>query len=234
MSRTFDLYDAMFDFRKAQITSREIFLQKKKNLERYAGSPAYDEDLKKIREEREKANAEARAKCKARIEPIFQAMHEHNAKRRVSVPSEEDMRLLAAVKMLEKPGKILLDSVANTLNGNALSLAILDDIARAAWGNEKSLMKRWTQNYSSRATNELTVPAAAEAINNLQRNCYSILSGSGANRVREMGAERNHRLHGGEYDPDELPQEPEYTTEQDFYKREGSANYALFAAAVNE
>ncbi len=234
MSRTFDVYDAMCDFRKAQIASREIFLQKKKSLERYIGSPAYDEDLKKIREEREKANAAARAKCKARIEPIFQAMHEHNAKRRVSVPSDEDMRLLAAVKMLEKPGKILLDSVANTLNGNALSLAILDDIARSAWRNEKSLMERWTPNYSSRATNELTVPAAAEAINNLQRNCNSILSGSGANRVREMGADRNHRMYGGEYDPDELPQETEYTTEQDFYKREGSANYALFAAAVNE
>lgn len=235
MSRTFDVYDAMNDFRKAQIASRETFLQKKKSLDRYIGSPAYAEDLKKLRQERDKANAEARAKCKARIEPVFKAMHEANSKRRITAPSEDAVRILTVVKMIKKPSKVFMDSVANSLEGNALALAALDAIMHDAWKDEQNRLERAIPNYSEgRVAKELNPQVVAEAINDLQRTCNRILDGSGANRIREMGADRSQRVHGGQYDPDELPQEPEYASEQDFYKREGPANYALFAAAVNE
>ena len=37
-----------------------------------------------------------------------------------------------------------------------------------------------------------------------------------------------------DYDADDLPQEPEYASERDFYNRELKwSDYALFAAAVN-
>lgn len=235
MSRTFDVYDAMSDFRKAQIASRETFLQKKKSLERYIGSPAYTEDLKKIQDERNQANAAARAACKAKIDPIFKAMHEANSKRRITAPSEDAVRILTVVKMIKKPSKVFMDSVANSLEGNALALAALDAIMHDAWKDEPNRLERIIPNYSDgRVAKELNPQVVAEAINDLQRTCNRILDGSGANRIREMGADRSQRVHGGQYDPDELPQEPEYASEQDFYKREGSANYALFAAAVNE
>lgn len=235
MSRTFDVYDAMNTFRKAQIASRETFLQKKKSLERYIGSPAYAEDLKKIQDERNQANAAARAACKAKIDPIFKAMHEANSKRRTTAPSEDAVRILTVVKMIKKPSKVFMDSVANSLEGNALALAALDAIMHDAWKDEPNRLERIIPNYSDgRVAKELNPQVVAEAINDLQRTCNRILDGSGANRIREMGADRSQRVHGGQYDPDELPQEPEYASEQDFYKREGPANYALFAAAVNE
>lgn len=235
MTRTVELYEAMNEFRKAQIANREKYLEKKKNLDRYTGSVGYADDLKKIQDERNQANAAARAACKAKIDPIFKAMHEANSKRRIEAPSEEALRILTAVKMLQKPSKTFADCVANSLGGNALALACLDQIMRDAWKDEPNRLERAIPNYSEgRVAKELNPQVVAEAINALQRTCNRILDGSGANRIREMGADRSQRVHGGQYDPDELPQEPEYTTEQDFYKREGSADYALFAAAVNE
>lgn len=234
MSRTFDLYDSMNDFRKAQIANRSTYLQKKKSLDRYSGSEGYADDLKKIQDEREKANAAARAACKARIDPIFKAMHEANGKRKITAPSEEAIRILTAVQMLKKPSKSFLDCVANSLDGNGLALAVLDQIARDAWKDEMNISNRVVPNYSAgRAAKELDPQVVAEAINGLQRTCNDILASSGANRIREMGADRSRRVHGGQYDPDSLPQEPEYMTEQDFYKREGHVDYSLFAAAVN-
>ena len=230
MSRTFDLYDAMNDFRKAQIANRESYLKKKKELDRYVGSVGYADDLQKIRDERNKANAAARAACKAKIDPIFNNMREANAKRGITAPSEEAIRILTAVKMLPKPSRTFADCVANSLGGNALALAVLDQIMRDAWKDDHVSVPSYS---TGRAAKELDPQIVAEAINGLQRTCNDILDGTGANRIREMGADRNKRIHGGQYDPDELPQEPEYASEQDFYKREGSADYALFAAAVN-
>ena len=234
MDNAYYLYEAMNDFRKAQIANRRTFLEKKKNLDRYSGSAGYADDLKKIQEERNQANAAARAACKAKIDPIFKAMHEANSKRRITAPSEEAIRILTAVKMLQKPSKSFMDCVANSLDGNALCLAVLDQIARDAWKDEPNRAERAIPDYSDgRAAKELNPQVVAEAINDLQRTCNRILDGSGANRIREMGADRSQRMHGGQYDPDDLPQEPEYASEADFYKREGHVDFSLFAAAVN-
>ena len=235
MDNAYYLYEAMNDFRKAQIANRTKYLERKKSLDRYSGSAGYADDLKKIQEERNQANAAARAACKAKIDPIFNSMRESNAKRRITAPSEEAVRILTVVKMLKKPSKVFMDSVANSLEGNALALAALDTIMHDAWKDEPDRLERVIPNYSDgRVAKELNPQVVAEAINDLQRTCNRILEGSGANRIREMGADRSQRVHGGQYDPDELPQEPEYASEADFYKREGHVDFSLFAAAVNE
>ena len=220
MDRAYYLYEAMNQFRKSQIANRETYLEKRKKLEKYRGSVGFENDLQKIRDERDKANASARAECAAKIGPIFEAMHEANAKRRVTPPTEEAMRLLSAVKMLKKPSKEFLDSVANSLNGEAFSLAILDDIAREAWSDEVEPRNRLVTNYSSTATNELTVSEVARAIDGLHKTCNAIIDSSGANLVRTMTAEMRKIRYGAHFDPDDLPQEPEYSDEKDFYDRE--------------
>ena len=234
MDNAYYLYEAMNDFRKAQIANRAKYLEKKKNLDKYVGSAGYADDLKKIQDERNQANAAARAACKAKIDPIFKAMYEANSKRVITAPSEDAVRILTVVKMMKKPSKVFMDAVANSLEGNALALSALDTIMHDAWKDEPDRLERIIPDYSDgRAAKELNPQVVAVAINDLQRTCNRILEGSGANRIREMGADRSQRVHGGQYDPDELPQEPEYASEQDFYKREGSVDFALFVAAVN-
>lgn len=234
MKNTEYLYSAMNAFRKEQIHNREVYLQKKRNLDRYAGSDGYAEDLKRIQKERDDANAAARATYKEKVDNAIGCMREANNKRCCTPPTEEQLRLLTAAKMLQKPSKAMLDSIANSLNGNAIGLAVLDDIAKAAWKNEPSLLDRYTRNYSAMATSEMSVDAANDAIKSLANTCNEIMNGSGANRIREMGASRNKRMYGMDYDADDLPQEPEYASERDFYNRELKwSDYALFAAAVN-
>ena len=235
MTRTVELYEAMNEFRKAQIANRTKYLEKKKSLDRYTGSVGYADDLKKIQDERNQANAAARAVCKAKIDPIFKAMREANVKRGIEAPSEEALRILSAVKMLEKPSKAFMDCVANSLGGNALALVCLTQIMRDAWKDDPDMLERIIASYSDgRAAKELDPQYVAEAIRDLQDRCNEILASSGASWIREMSADRSHRMHGGQYDPDDLPQEQEYSSSTDFYNREARGlNYDLFCAAVN-
>lgn len=234
MTNTDSLYVAMNDFRKAQIASRETYLQKKRNLDRYKGSEGYSSDLQKIRKERDDANAAARATCKEKVDLIFKCMMNANRKRAATPPTEEQLRLLNAASMMKKPSKLMLDSIANSMNGNAVGLAVLDDIAKAAWADDPNALNRFTPNYAAMADKEMSVPDAEEAIRSLANTCSRIMNGSGANHIREMGAEHNRKMYGMQYDPDDFEQEKEYSTERDFYNRElSSGSYETFAAAVN-
>ena len=230
MLNTDSLFSAMRDFRNAQIENRETYLRKKQNIDRYKGSAGYADDLAKIRKEREEANAAARRACSEKVNAALQCMADANAKRRASAPSEEHLRLLTAASMMKKPEKLMLDSIANSLDGNAVALAVLDDIAKAAWSDMEN---RPIVNYKSLATKEISVPEAQATIKTLAKRCGDIMKGTGANHIREMGAEHNKRLYGLQYDPDDLPQEKPYASAQDFYERETGVNYALFCEAVN-
>lgn len=231
MTNTDSLYVAMNDFRKAQIANRETYLQKKRNIDRYKGSEGYSGDLQKIQKERADANAAARAICKEKVDLIFKCMANANRKRAATPPTEEQLRLLNAASMMKKPSKLMLDSIANSMNGNAVGLAVLDDIAKAAWADDPN---SYTPNYAAMAEKEMSVPDADAAIRSLANTCNRIMNGSGAKHTQEMGAEHNRKLYGMQYDPDDFEQEKEYSTERDFYNRElSSGSYETFAAAVN-
>lgn len=240
MTNTDYLYTAMRDFRNIQIQNRETYLKKKQNLDRYKGSAGYGDDLAKIRKEREEANAAARAACKEKVDTALKCMVAVNSKRGATAPTEEHLRLLTAASMMKKPDKLMLDSIANSLDGNAIALAVLDDIAKAAWHDPEKVktdpayrLDSYTHNYKSMATKEMSVPDAQAAIKALAERCRKIMNGTGANHIREFAAERNKRMYGTDYDPDDMPQEKPYETEKDFYDRELSVSYDLFAAAVN-
>lgn len=232
MTNTDRLYTAIRDFTNARSAHREEFLRKKRSLETYKGSAGYEKDLKAARKMREDADAAARAICQKDVDAALQAMQKANSKRGVIAPTEDQVRILQVAQMLKKPTKPTLDAIANSLGGNSLSLLALSDIARDAWAGEE---ERFTMNYSSLATAEMSAHDAAEAIRSLGRTCVQIMNGSGANRAREIGADKAKRIHGANYDPDDLPQEAPYMTESEFYSRElPGANYSLFAKAVND
>ena len=235
MSNTSSVYYAMSEYRRAQIQNRETYLQKKKALERYKGSEGYEKDLAKIRNERDDANAAARASVAPRVDAALKAMVEANNKCGVKAPTDEHIRLLNTVKMMPKPSKEMLDSVANSLDGNGMALAALDAIAKEAWRDDPNRLERYTRNYAAMATDALTRDAAAEAIRNLSSACKRIFEGSGASRVREAAARIHGQKYGGSFDSDDFRQEPDYANERDFYSREMVwTDYDLFAAAVND
>lgn len=236
MTNTNSLYTAMRDFRAAQIRNRETYMQKKRSLDKFKGSAGYGEDLAKLRKERETADAAARAACAEKVNYAIKCMSDYNLQRKAAAPTEEHLRLLTAASMIKKPDRLLLDSIANSLDGNAVALAVLDDIARAALTDPEKMYDpayRHRINYKAKATKEISVPDAQEVINALAKRCENIMNGSGAKHNAQMSADYNKKLYGRNYDPDDLPQEAPYESERDFYNREIFVNYDLFAEAVN-
>lgn len=234
MKNTEYLYNAMREFTDARRENRRIYLEKKQKLDTYKGSQGYDEDLKRAMEQRNEADAEAKAKCEKTVNSALNLMASVNGKRKLTAPTAEMVNILTVARMLKKPAKPTLDSIANSLGGNALALAALNDIAQDAWKDDPNRLAQFTRNYSALATNELGAETAHLAIKDLGKRCADIMNGTGANRIREMTADHAKRIHGANYDPDDLPQEAPYTSERDFYQRELSADYDLFSAAVNE
>lgn len=233
MRNSDQLYTAMRDFTNARREHRDEFLRKKKQCEQYEGSKGYDAEMKALREARTEKDNAARLVCKKAVDQAIQAMITANSMRRVTAPTDEQLRLLQAAQMLKKPSKTTLDAIANSLGGNALALAALTDIARSAWADDPEA--RFIPDYSIQAGRELTAQVTTDAIKSLSKRCAEIMNGTGANRTREMGAEINKRIHGANYDPDDLPQEAPYMTEQQFYEREiPGVDFSLFCDAVND
>ena len=233
MTNTERLYTAIRDFTDKRRENRETYLRRKKSLEGYRGSAGYQKDLDAAMKIRKDADEVARKECQKIVDETIADMVRKNGSRTVTPPTEEQIRILTVAQMIRKPSKEALDMIANSLKDNALALAALNEYARDAWKDDKSVLDRYVTNYEALATSELSAGYVNDTIRGLGHTCAEIMKGSGANRVREMSAERNARIHGGSYDPDELPQEEQYTSERDFYKRETGVDYALFSKAVN-
>ena len=233
MKNTDLLYTAMRDFTNTRRENRETFLRTKRSLEDYKGSKKYDEDLAKAMKVRTDADAVAREACNRIVKEAIDAMYKKNNSRSVTPPTDEQIRILTVAKMIQKPTKPMLDSIARSLEGNSLALTALYNIAHEAWKDDPNILERFVTRYDTMATKELSVDDVNSIIKELYKSCGEIMNGTGANRVREMGAARSSKIFGGTYDPDDLPQEEPYLTGQDFYSKTIGGNFDLFSAAVN-
>lgn len=242
MTNTDKLYEAVKTFTDKRRENREAYLRKKKSIEGYRGSAGYSTDLEKAMKIRKDADAVAREECKKVVDEAIAEMYKKNRSRTFEAPTEEQIRLLTVAGMIRKPSRETLDTIANSLGGSPLALAALTSIAKEAWKGEKE--ENYVPNFEAQATDGYTAESTAAMIRALHDKCRHIMSGSGANMVREELAKVHQKHHGGEVDMDELPQEEPYESKSDFFRRElgtyftpnGNAtpiNYALFSKAVD-
>lgn len=242
MTNTDKLYEAVKTFTDKRRENREAYLRRKKSLEGYRGSAGYQKDLDAAMKIRKDADAVAREECKKVVEETIEEMYKKNRSRTFEAPTEEQIRLLTVAGMIKKPSRETLDTIANSLGGSPIVLAALTSIAKEAWGNDEK--GKYIPNFEAQATEGYTAESTAAMIRGLHDKCMDIMSGSGANMIREQLAALHQKHHGGSVDVDTLPQEEPYTSKSDFYKRElglyfgtnGNAtpiDYALFSKAVD-
>lgn len=234
MSNTNRLYTAMRDFTNTRRENREIYLQKKQSLERFRGSAGYQKDLDAAMKIRKDADEVARVACQKIVDETLADMVKKNNSRILTPPSDETIRILTVAQMIKKPTKPTLDAIARSVGGNPLALAALTDIAREAWKDDPNVLNHmeFTRNYNAMATVELGASVAHDAIRSLGKSCSEIMRSS-AERAAELAASIHSKHFGGTYDPDDLPQEAPFTSEQDFFERTLSVDFALFSKAVN-
>ena len=226
--RTTWLYESVNKAIAERQENRKRFLAEKKRLEAYRGSPGYEKDLERAMTARKKADAATKAKYQQEINDTLRLMQQANHKRGLSAPTDEQLRLLTALSSMKRPPLAILDAAANSFRDCPVALAALDDMRKATYEGTTAAISH----YTDLAEKELAPEAVDEALKGIASFCQTVLNGEYLN-VRGKGAYRNHKLYGGNFDPDDYNELQPFSTEQDFYMSVGSDDPRLFCAAVN-
>ena len=199
------VYEAMKKFTDIRAGAREKYLATMRPLADAKGTEYYNRMEKQAAVERLSEVDEARRDCNETLSQLFTAMQEANHRRSFSPPTEEQLRLLQLYLLREKLEYDELQRLANSMNGNAVAMEVVQDIAK----------KNGILHDFRSEGNEYTISAADEAIRNLADGCRRLME-SGAVRGRLMEARRNYERYGTKFNEDDLPQVPQFNTEADF------------------
>lgn len=151
--------------RKEIIDTYESTLAK---LEKAKGSQLYTEETEKAAKTRDAALQALQSEYREYFRISLDAMSEANAARKMTPPTEEELRTLQLLKMKDKPTEAELAAAANTLKGNATCLSVLTEIAH------KSGYMRGYMGYSE--AKELPVSEVEEAIKGLSSSVRDFLN----------------------------------------------------------
>lgn len=225
MTNTEGLYAAISEYTRTRAAARDEYLRAVSAIADAKGSKYYTDREQDAAAKRAATMDAAQAKARKSVAVWISDMEKSARNLKLTPPTQDQLNILQMLKLRDKLTEAELDQAANSMDGNGAMLALL---------NELALKHGYMGGYSRYASESLTIDQALELLRNLDAVCASIIDNrSGANAVRLMGAEHNARLYGGEVNPDELPQEPGYSDEFDFYRRCVSVPYAVFSKAVN-
>ena len=133
-----------------------------KALEDAKGSKYFTDEAKKAEDKRDEALTALKDEYNGYFNIAFDAMRKANASRKMTPPTEEELRTLQLLKMKDKPTEAELAAAANTLKGNATCLSVLTEISHNA-GYMRSYM-----NYSE--TKEMSVSEVEKIIKGINNN----------------------------------------------------------------
>lgn len=239
MSTTFGLYDTITKFQRQQQEAYVEYMEGMKAIEETKGSQYYTNRQKILMEKRRQAEDEARKEAKYWLPKYLEQMQASNNTRTMPAPTEEQLRILQAMKMRSDITEAELDQIANAMNGNALGLGIVHEFAREIYEKRKAngagLMTDNThpKNYAAMATGLPSIERMKDEIKHIGRVCSEIINGNGANRTRAMFADMNHQHYGSSNDHDMLPREKIADSERAFYSDISSIPFEDLQKCVN-
>ena len=101
-----------------------------KALEKYKGSTAYAEELKKLEAERKDAIKAAQEKASQAFSKVLSEMREAATSRPMTAPTPEILSVLQVLKMRSKISADELQQAARTVGECPLALSVLDELAQ--------------------------------------------------------------------------------------------------------
>ena len=158
-----------------------------KALEDAKGSKYFTDEAKKAEDKRDEALTALKGEYGEYFRISLDAMSKANAARKMTPPTEEELRTLQLLKMKDKPTEAELAAAANTLKGNATCLSVLTEIAHNA-GYMRGYM-----GYSE--TKEMPVEEADAAIKRLA-SCMRDFMNFDTPRAARIAEEHNERMYG--------------------------------------
>ena len=198
-----------------------------KALEDAKGSKYFTDEAKKAEDKRDEALTALKDEYNGYFNIAFDAMRKANAARKMTPPTEEELRTLQLLKMKDKPTEAELAAAANTLKGNATCLSVLTEIAHNA-GYMRGYM-----GYSE--TKEMPVEEAEAAIKGLASSVRDFMDYD-TPRAARVAQNHHETLYGVNPNATPLPKRPLFEDKAGcFYEvaRMGGDTFTAFCNAVD-
>lgn len=130
MKRTEMYFRAVSAFRAALRKAESEYNAGLARIEKYKGSRAYDEELRKVETVRRDSVKAAQEKAAQEFSSVVSEMREAAIARPMTAPTPEQLALLQALKMRSSINADELQQAARTVGDCQLALSVLDDLAR--------------------------------------------------------------------------------------------------------
>ena len=131
MSNSKDFYNAVTDFRNALREINSRYDAKVEALEQFKGSRGYEANKKELEEQRQTEIEQLRWRTSRRLDSCLQSMREAVTNRKLTPPTQEQLAILAALKMRDKLSMDELKQAAKAVGDNPVCVGVLNDLARA-------------------------------------------------------------------------------------------------------
>ena len=223
MKNTDRLYELAQEYQDKRKEILHAYDKGMTSIERLKGSPAYAEDAKKITNERDQEISKLKEVYKPKIDLYVSSMKRINSARGLTPPTEEELRLIQALKLKDNLTNTDLDLAAVTLEGNDLCISLLNELAAKAGHLRKYHAKSDT----------MPVKEAENAIDIIATEVSDFIEYD-TSRIARIGAKHNQMLYGQE--PTSLAKRKEFDSKLSFYSVIAgldSAEVKSLAAAVD-
>lgn len=185
MSNSDKFYNLMQEYQDERKRAVDEYEHRRTELERTRGSLFFDEETAKNIDKKNTALENLQMKFFPAFQFTFNEMNEANSKRGMQPPTQEQLNLLAALRMKQNLTETDYISAAHTLADNGLALNLLQELARER-GSLHNYMKYGT-------SKELSVPTVEQALKNLWDSVNDFL------RFDTTKASRLNRRHQERY-----------------------------------
>jgi len=220
MSRTGDFFESAKRFQDKRKEIMDTFERRVRDLERHQGSQYYTEEMAKAEQTKTDALKSLKAEYTSVLSQHIDGMDDANEARAMAVPTEEELRLMTALKMRTKVSKSELRRAANTLKNSEIGLAIVQEVADKqlegqvdSWGYPKV-----AENYMKySASKEMPVHQVNEALKFLAESVKDFIEHDTVKMAR-VALEHHENLYGKTGDERPLPKRPLFTSKQSCFK----------------
>ena len=131
MSRTTRLYKTLQEFQDQRAERTEKYNRELIRLKKYEGSSGFADDMNRVTEAYYKDLMDLQGRYSPMLDEILNEMEEKIGTRTIKAPSEEELRLLQALKLKSKPTMEECERIANTVRECPFAVSIVADIAKS-------------------------------------------------------------------------------------------------------
>ena len=227
ISNTSVFFNRAMEFQHKRKSIVDDYEKRLESLKDTKGSKYYTDEIKKAEDKKDEALKALKKEYGEYFRISLDAMSKTNAARKMTPPTEEELRTLQLLKMKDKPTEAELAAAANTLKGNVTCLSVLTEIAHNA-GYMRGYM-----GYSE--TKELPVSDVEDTIKGLHNSVREFMDYD-TPRAARVAREHNERMYGATPNAPALPKRPLFEDKAGcFYEvaRMGGDTFTAFCNAVD-